>query len=215
MVFARLYSQQPLLAAISLRRFRPVLLLPIALTVCGLHVLLPEARNLLHFFLPAYPSYGDLFRKGVQTGNGTLVFAVVAAPLTEEALFRGIILGGFRRNYRAGLAVVLTSLLFGVMHLNLWQGITAFCLGLLLGWCMLRIGSLWPCIFGHAFSNFLGLAVAVAVGEEYKQLLGGASFQPLWLDLIGVLTLVAGIAWLRRATAAHATAHADKAKGLA
>jgi membrane protease YdiL (CAAX protease family) len=82
-----------------------------------------------------------------------LVSACILAPVLEEMLFRGIILRSFLRQYRPRKAILLSALLFGLAHLNVYQFVVASLLGLLLGWLYERSRSLWPCILLHASYN--------------------------------------------------------------
>lgn len=88
-------------------------------------------------------------------GNIVLVFLTVAiiAPVVEEIIFRGIILRGFLRRYSVVKALILSSLLFGFIHLNITQFITAFLVGLLLGWIYYKTNSLLFVILAHALHN--------------------------------------------------------------
>ena len=82
--------------------------------------------------------------------------AVLAAPVVEEILLRGIILDGFLKRYSPTKAIVWSAAIFGIMHLNPVQTVGAFILGLALGWLYYRTRSLWPCIFLHFINNSIG-----------------------------------------------------------
>lgn len=85
---------------------------------------------------------------------------IIAAPLLEEILFRGIILDGFLKRYSPGKAIVWSSLLFGLIHLNPWQFIAAFTIGLATGWIYWKSKSLLPCIIIHFVTNASAVAIA-------------------------------------------------------
>ncbi len=84
-----------------------------------------------------------------------IISAVLAAPLLEEILLRGIVLDGFLKQYNPAKAIVWSAVLFGVMHLVPVQVVNAFMLGLVLGWLYYRTGSLWPGICLHFVNNAL------------------------------------------------------------
>lgn len=121
---------------------------------------------------------------------------VLGAPLTEEPLLRGLILGGFTLRYGARKAILFSALLFAFMHLNIWQFPGAFLLGLFAGWLTLRTGSLWPAVLAH-FLNNLTVTVARDLLIPY---LGDARFQPLWMWGLGLLLLGSGLAALTALT---------------
>jgi hypothetical protein len=79
--------------------------------------------------------------------------AAVLIPLGEELLFRGLLLRGFLLRYGPRNALVLTALLFAVVHLNPWSLPSIFLAGLLLGWLVLRTGSLWCAWLAHGVYN--------------------------------------------------------------
>ena len=83
-----------------------------------------------------------------------LVFAFAPA-VCEELAFRGFILSGFARRHRLWLAIVLSSVAFGGMHLIPQQVFNASLLGLVLGSIALRGNSLLPCILFHFLNNAL------------------------------------------------------------
>lgn len=83
-------------------------------------------------------------------------------PIAEEVVFRGAILRrllDFYGNRGKWTAIVLTALLFGVVHGNWVQGINAFTLGLLLGWMYSRTRSIVPGIVFHIVNNTISVIV--------------------------------------------------------
>jgi sodium transport system permease protein len=85
-----------------------------------------------------------------------LAFAVAPA-FCEELAFRGFVLSGFHRSGRAWLAIALSSVTFGIMHMFPQQVFNATLLGLVLGLIALRSGSLLPGIVFHFVYNTLGV----------------------------------------------------------
>lgn len=83
---------------------------------------------------------------------------VVLAPIFEEVLFRGALLGYlWRQTGDAKMAIALSAILFGLVHMNMAQTIPAILIGCLMGWIYVRSGCLWLTIFYHAVNN--GVAV--------------------------------------------------------
>jgi len=80
---------------------------------------------------------------------------VVIAPVAEEILFRGYLLGKLRKHVPIWLAILVTSLLFGLVHFAWNVGVDVFALSIVL--CLLRIstGRLWPAILLHMAKNGL------------------------------------------------------------
>lgn len=81
-------------------------------------------------------------------------YIIFVAPFYEEFIFRTVILGGLRtKGYSMITAVLVSSVLFGAIHLNLLQGIHAFLLALLLGGIYLKTGSFFLVLLAHVASN--------------------------------------------------------------
>lgn len=78
---------------------------------------------------------------------------VIFAPLFEELLCRGVILRGLLHHITPAKAIFWSALMFAVMHLNPWQALPAFMVGLLMGWIYWKTGSLLATIFIHFVNN--------------------------------------------------------------
>ena len=89
-------------------------------------------------------------------------YACLLGPLLEELLYRGVILQGARK-YNEQFAIVLSALIFGVMHQNYQQFILAFMLGLVLAAVTLRSGSIIPSIVMHIIVNTSGVLMQLAM----------------------------------------------------
>jgi membrane protease YdiL (CAAX protease family) len=116
-----------------------------------------------------------------------LLAAVVVAPLAEEIFFRGLVLRGFLARYSVTKAVIASSLLFGLFHLNPWQMLIALPLGLWYAWMVLRTGSVLPGMLSHAVVNATGLFLLVPL----MQLLGYPD--DLWKEIDHFPPLVVAI----------------------
>ena len=70
------------------------------------------------------------------------LYALLAVPLAEELVFRGIILNGLRR-YGRVFAILTASLLCALLQSDPVSGLWIFLLGLALGYCSLEYGLIW------------------------------------------------------------------------
>lgn len=100
-----------------------------------------------------------------------LVSIVIMAPLVEELLFRGAIEGHFLQEGRTPkMAIFLSALIFGIIHINPAQVPFAFFLGLIFGWLYYRTGSVVPGMVGHFLNNLIAaIGIATSTKEELSQ----------------------------------------------
>ncbi len=81
-----------------------------------------------------------------------LVFAVTPA-ICEELAFRGFILSGLARGGRLAIAVGISSMMFGIIHMIPQQAFNAALLGLVLGLLAVYSRSLFPAMAFHFCNN--------------------------------------------------------------
>jgi membrane protease YdiL (CAAX protease family) len=98
-----------------------------------------------------------------------LVSAVIAAPVVEELLFRGVILPGFLGSMPAALALGLQGLLFGAVHLdpqlgagNLGLVVVLSVVGVVLGVGTWLLRRLLPAIIAHAIFNGVVMVIVLS-----------------------------------------------------
>lgn len=80
---------------------------------------------------------------------------VVFAPIAEEVLFRGYIFGKLRKVVPVWISILITSLLFAIVHFAWNVGIDVFALSIVLCLVTLWSKSLWPAIMIHMTKNFI------------------------------------------------------------
>ena len=83
-----------------------------------------------------------------------MVFAVTPA-ICEELAFRGFILSGLARGGRLAIAIGISSLMFGIIHMIPQQAFNAALLGLVLGLLAIYSRSLFPAMAFHFCNNAL------------------------------------------------------------
>lgn len=81
------------------------------------------------------------------------LYAGILAPITEEILFRGLIMRSLQPFGRK-FAIFTSAFLFGVFHGNLVQSPFAFAVGLVLGYVAMEYSILWAMVL-HMFNNLL------------------------------------------------------------
>lgn len=93
-----------------------------------------------------------------------ILLAVIAAPLVEELIFRGLLFPYLVK--RTGLAggIVLTSALFALIHMHLPALAPLFLLSVMLCLAYWRTGSLWVSIGIHALFNAVSILALILMG---------------------------------------------------
>jgi membrane protease YdiL (CAAX protease family) len=113
------------------------------------------------------PEYLEAFRrlhealrpKGVLDALLSVAAIAVIPALCEETLVRGIVLPSLLRAAGPMGAVVVSAVVFAVIHLDPYRTVFTLVLGLALGLLRVRTGSLVACIVAHAALNALTFAV--------------------------------------------------------
>ena len=92
-----------------------------------------------------------------------LVFmTVIAAPLTEEVFFRGLVQGALRDRFGPVLAVVVSSLAFAVVHFQLVQFPALLVIGAVHALLVLFTGRLGAALWSHVAFNAATVIVLLA-----------------------------------------------------
>jgi membrane protease YdiL (CAAX protease family) len=153
---ARLYHQS--WPALGLRKSRPgawkgIVLADITYVVIGtvvfalVRVLLPE------FNLDEVQNIGFEDTDNILTLVVIFVTVVLMPAVFEEVIYRGFIFGGLQAHTGFWPAAIISSLLFGLAHMQLNVGIDTFFLGLASCWLYARYHSLLSSIGLHVLKN--------------------------------------------------------------
>lgn len=111
----------------------------------------------------------------VSTAATTLplfIYANFMAPVIEEIIFRGEFLGSLKQ-YGKLFAIIISSLLFGVMHGNFMQIPNAFLVGLVLAYIAMEYSLKWAILI-HIINNFVMvdiLSTLIGFAPESMQVL--------------------------------------------
>ena len=124
---------------------------------------------LVFLYRLAFDSYFAMFLMGLFGMSGDLDWSMylllgvpvlgygyifLTAPIFEEIIYRGIFYDGMRKKgYSVVTAAVFSAVLFGVMHLNVVQGVNAFVLGLLTAFVYEQTQKLFIPILFHIINN--------------------------------------------------------------
>ena len=190
LLYCRNKPQVDLRLQLALRPFRPALFVLFVVVVIALRPMIADGTVLSTRLFPVPEWIGELF-KGSTKGLLGVLAVVLVGPIAEEVLFRGVILAGFLRRYSTSKAIAGCAVLFAAYHLNPWQLLPAFFVGLLLSWHFARTGLVAHCIAGHMVLN------ALAYVERGLPTESGFVY-PWWSHLLALTLFIFGIVLLAR-----------------
>lgn len=103
-------------------------------------------------------------------GNGSslgiILIAVVAAPLIEEILFRGIVFQSIKKVIPLWMAVAISSVLFGAYHMNIVQAVYATFMGVVAAIIYEKKNNLIYPILVHVANNFVGAIQSFIISDS-------------------------------------------------
>jgi membrane protease YdiL (CAAX protease family) len=135
------------------------------------------------YSIPMPEMFQKIFRdlaEQLNDGYGLISIAIMA-PFFEEFIFRGIMLDGLLKKKSTWTAILISAALFGLVHLNPWQFVTAMIIGTFAGWVYSRTKSLIYCIIIHFANNFTASIFmfldpdSMAIDEDLHEMYGGST----------------------------------------
>lgn len=105
---------------------------------------------------------------GFPLSVGLFTMAIMPA-FCEEIAFRGVIYGGYRRSVRPAAAMIISGLLFGLMHMNLNQFGYAFVMGIAVAMLVEATGSIYSSILFHFIINATSVISAFSLKTIYSE----------------------------------------------
>ena len=170
----------------------PAIFICLALNILG-GFLAISIISLLEFIFGTASAAPDFTSPSVYQGPLALILHIVALTvlpsILEELVFRGVIMQSLRR-FGDSFALVVSSILFGLVHGNLAQAIPAFFVGLALGYFVLRTGSIMTAIVIHFINNAIVVVVDILTRGNVELLILANSIIILTYIFTGILSLV-------------------------
>ncbi|KAF0092344.1 MAG: CAAX amino protease family protein [Fusobacteria bacterium] len=110
----------------------------------------------------------------------------ILAPIAEELLFRGAIYNLIKDSIGKYVALFVSSVLFALIHLNIYQASYTLFIGLFLGIILMKIGSLWLPIIFHIVYNLFG-GIFGAFDQKLMELL---FLKTYIIPVVGIILLI-------------------------
>ena len=154
----------------------------------------------------ALPEMSERLRQSLEMlANGplwaSLISVAIFAPLFEEWLCRGLVLRGLLKHMNPTGAICVSAVFFAVLHMNPWQAIPAFILGLLFGYVYYRTGSLKLTMLMHCvnntFSTLISRVPAFEDVDSFMEVLSPWAYAGIYaacvLMLASAIILISGV----------------------
>jgi hypothetical protein len=142
----------------------PMVSLVIAMLLFSIGILY-SVWNFLYFVVPSFaePTLQPIFLPSASKTSVSFIYQlpniiplVIVAPITEEFFFRGVLLHRLAAKWGIRPAIIITSLVFGFLHLN-FLGLSLF--GLVMALLYIKTGTLIVPIICHTLNNGLAFSL--------------------------------------------------------
>jgi sodium transport system permease protein len=196
----------------------------------AIHPIMSELQPLIQLLFPTSEELlrrVDEFFAEIPNLRQLVMLAAFMPAITEEVAFRGFILSGLRSGHRVTAAVILSSILFGLLHVAISlpsQFFGTTLLGLILGALAVKSKSLLPGMLFHFTNNALGAVMpSIAADDQarpvwfewlYRDTAHGL-YHPWWVALavLALAVLLYALKELPSAQDAGPGERADEVKG--
>lgn len=99
--------------------------------------------------------YQETIQSLIKSPVTSLLQVCMIAPVIEEILMRGFVLGGLKNTYGVKGALFISALFFAILHFNMVQTLSAFVCGIILGLLYIKTNSIPCCIIAHCGYNLI------------------------------------------------------------
>ena len=149
------FEYRPMYAAPKISGYLPLMIFAVIMLVRAASYLNSLWASIAFPFDSFYSASAPVAMEGFEIILQFLVTCLVPG-FCEEFLFRGAILTNCMPFGRTN-AIIISSLLFSMMHANIYQMLYTFVAGILLGLVYEKTGSIWNCVILHVLNNFFAV----------------------------------------------------------
>ncbi|MCX8082589.1 MAG: CPBP family intramembrane metalloprotease [bacterium] len=96
------------------------------------------------------------------------ILSCIVAPFAEEIIFRGIIYTGLKKRFSVKASIILSSLIFALLHNEIFVLTGLFTFGIFLSYLFEKYENLWLSISVHFFNNFLTTIIVLIAKYFYN-----------------------------------------------
>ena len=147
----------------------------------------------INAMLPEMPEVLKQVLEGLTNGPLwiSLLSVSIFAPFFEEWLCRGIVLRGLLQKMNPFVAITISAAFFAILHMNPWQAIPAFVLGLLFGYVYYKTGSLKLTMLMHCANNTMAVIISnipsLAEAETMKDVMSSWAYVCVYIACIIII----------------------------
>ena len=174
--------------------FQPVGGIGCAIAVILATLALGFCSDAISMVMPEMPDYLKELMESLTTGELwiDLLSVSVFAPVFEEWLCRGMVLRGLlNNNVKPVWAIIISAAFFALIHMNPWQAVPAFLLGILFAYVYYRTGSLKLTMLMHCTNNtFAVICSHIPALEDMESWMDVFTGKQFWLIFTGCLLLL-------------------------
>jgi len=154
-----------------------------------LNSLLPVPEFLAEMQQSQYRMFEDFLRTDGVLLFGLLHIAIVPA-FAEEILFRGYILRAFEKSWGIILALVFSSLIFAIFHLQLPNLLPLATLGAVMGLLTWLSGSIWPAVAAHFINNGAAVVMGTFMPDRAFAEMSPDVLPPIWMLALSIVLTI-------------------------
>lgn len=147
--------------------------------------------------------YAEYEAVAIPNWDHILEFIGVAflVPMAEELTFRGAVLGSLLRKFRPAAAVIISAVIFGILHGISIHIVYALLCGIVLGWVYFYTESIWASYMLHALFNLMGSALATFLDSgifgDISTVADNIAAISFFAEMISILPALASFVFLR------------------
>jgi len=173
LLYFLIIKKEPIIDRLRIRAIKKDVVFYTFLLSIGVVILSDELDRIVNIIWPA-PDYildlNNLLQPESTLGFILLVLAIVViAPIGEELLFRGFLQQILEQSWNdTTRSILVTALVFAVIHMNAYWFIQIYFLGILLGFLAWKTKSVIPSLILHSVNNGLALTFAMTDINQYS-----------------------------------------------
>lgn len=179
---------------LRLYKTKPLNYLLIIIMSISVYIIAGLIMELINLVYPIPVEYIEKFKELLSTSDKsvwTILLVVGVLPgICEEILFRGFLIRGFEEKGKWN-AIVITGILFGILHLDPFRLIPIILIGIWLGFLLYKTNSLYIPIIAHISNNAISLIISFLENSKIIKVFVTEAGNPNILSIILAVGILA------------------------